>query len=158
MGEASEVWVPPPLSLADSCQESLERPGLVCVRLRRWGLGIQIKGSAGERCSASDPPALKPSLGTLHSQHQMLARVPSFQNTNLPTAKLHSLLSQHPSIPSTSTASLYVCLFFFFLWQVAFCMEDINVSESKRFHCIKSGWLAACISHFFFYIIYHTKT
>lgn len=154
MGEASEVWVPPPLSLADSCQESLERPGLVCVRLRRRGLGIQIKGSAGERCSASDPPALKPSLGTLLSQHQMLARVPSFQNTNLPTAKLHSL-SPHPSFPSTSTANIYVCLFIFFLWQVVFCMVDINVSVNKRFNCIKVDNL----QHLFntLYKLYNTK-
>lgn len=138
MGEASKVWVPPPLSLADSCQESLERPGLVCVRLRRRGLGIQIKGSAGERCSASDPPALKPSLGTLPSQHQMLARVPSFQNTNLPTAKLHSL-SPHPSFPTTSTASLYVCSVGFFSYdRLLFCMVAIN-----SFHT--------------FYLLYYTK-
>lgn len=154
MGEASEVWVPPPLSLADSCQESLERPGLVCVRLRRRGLGIQIKGSAGERCSASDPPVLKPSLGTLPSQHQMLARVPSFQNTNLPTAKLHSL-PLHPSFPSTSPARLYVCLFLFFSWQVAFCTVDINVTGSKMCHCIKK-WMTCSIYFLTLYISHQT--
>lgn len=85
MEERREDGVPPPLSLADSCQESLVRPEF-CAWLRQGGLGIRIKGSAGEHCSASDPPVLKPSLFALPSQHQMLAKVPSFQNTNLPTA------------------------------------------------------------------------
>lgn len=91
----------------------------------------------GERRSSSDPPVLKTSLGALPSQHQMLARASSFQNTNLPSAQLYSI-SPVPSLIhiGAKRVQYFVLLSSRLIFNFLFPAGSYLPKMSPSFHCI----------------------